>query len=366
MKIAIITDMHIGRGNDSLILDDYFRKFYTDIFWPTLREEKITTIIDGGDLFDRRKFINFQILNNYNQYFGDEIRSGKWDFHSIVGNHNIYYNDKNGLNNLNLLVNGGKVYEKATEIVFDGFPILLVPWITKENYDHTIEAISKTKATHAIAHLELSGFEMDRGNMALKGMSKSLFEKFAMVYSGHYHHKNGNGNILYLGCPYEQTWADCNDPKGFHIFDTKDQSLRFIQNPYTIFKQWYYDDVNNEAGIMDVINNQAVEFENKFVKIMVDDRTRPDLFDTIYSVISHASPYEISVIDNIPRFAINSDVEDGGVTIDIDNDAEYDEDTGKIIRSYITGATYPSHIDKTIILDEMEGLYKEAQEQRVG
>ena len=61
MKLAIITDTHFGARNDSQVFMDYFAKFYKDIFFPTLEEREITTIVHMGDIVDRRKFINYKI-----------------------------------------------------------------------------------------------------------------------------------------------------------------------------------------------------------------------------------------------------------------------------------------------------------------
>ena len=58
MKIALITDTHFGARNDSLLFLDFFRKFYENIFFPTLKERGIKEIIHLGDVVDRRKFIN--------------------------------------------------------------------------------------------------------------------------------------------------------------------------------------------------------------------------------------------------------------------------------------------------------------------
>ena len=365
MKVAFITDTHFGRGQDSLVLDAYFRKFYDEIFFPYLKKEKINSIIHLGDLFDRRRFVNFDILNRVQNYFLDAIQ--KFDFHLIIGNHDIYHSETNKLNAPSLLMDVNQfhgIHSMPTEVELpdaDGFKFLFLPWITKENWPETQSIIERTDAKIVLGHLDINGFEMDRGNINKEGINRSLFSKFHMVYTGHFHHKNGTGNILYLGCPYEQTWADCDDPKGFHVFDTDTMELTFIQNPFTIFKKWIYDDVNGVDDIMKVINNSADDFVGKFIKIIVENRVQHNLFDSLYSVISKAGVHDISVIDRLPGFVINN-----GDTTQIVSEQDVDEsvlneDTEQIIRHYVETVTYPEHIKPEIIVKEMDALYREAQ-----
>ena len=73
MKIALITDTHFGARNDSLIFTEFFRKFYENVFFPTLEERKIDTIIHLGDVVDRRKFINFKTLNTMKEIFFEPL-----------------------------------------------------------------------------------------------------------------------------------------------------------------------------------------------------------------------------------------------------------------------------------------------------
>ena len=53
--IGIITDQHFGLRKGSQVFHDYMEKFYNDIFFPTLKENKIKTLLDLGDTFDNRK-----------------------------------------------------------------------------------------------------------------------------------------------------------------------------------------------------------------------------------------------------------------------------------------------------------------------
>ena len=54
-----------------------------------------------------------------------------------------------------------------------------------------------------MGHLEISGFEMMKGMKSEHGYDKSIFTKFDSVFSGHFHHKSDDGQIYYLGSPYE-------------------------------------------------------------------------------------------------------------------------------------------------------------------
>lgn len=60
--IALLGDTHFGMRNDSLDFHHLYEKFYTNVFFPKLKENGIKTIVQVGDLFDRRKYINFNTL----------------------------------------------------------------------------------------------------------------------------------------------------------------------------------------------------------------------------------------------------------------------------------------------------------------
>ena len=63
MKVILITDQHIGARNDNLSFVKYFKKFYDEVFFPYIDKHDITTIINLGDMFDRRKYVNFNTLH---------------------------------------------------------------------------------------------------------------------------------------------------------------------------------------------------------------------------------------------------------------------------------------------------------------
>ena len=68
MKIALVTDTHFGARSDSQAFDAYFKKFYQEVFFSEIDKRKITKIIHLGDCFDRRKYVNFNSLQEKNVF----------------------------------------------------------------------------------------------------------------------------------------------------------------------------------------------------------------------------------------------------------------------------------------------------------
>ena len=231
MKIALITDTHWGARGDSLTFLNYFKKFYDNIFFPYLEEHNIKTCIHLGDVVDRRKFINFKILNDLRTNFVERLWKLGVDTHIIIGNHDTFHKNTNELNSIEEIftTHEGKVepwmYSSPKEVDFDGLGILMMPWINEDNYGECMKAIKNTQCQILMGHLEVKGFEQHIGSWSHEGVEANVFDKFDMAMSGHFHHKSDNGTVYYLGNPYEITWSDYKDPRGFHIFDTDTREL---------------------------------------------------------------------------------------------------------------------------------------------
>ena len=254
-KIAILTDTHFGARSDSLIFNEFFYDFYENQFFPYVKSHpEITTFLHMGDCLDRRKYINYKIAKDFRERFIRGLDELNIPCHFIVGNHDIYYKntlDVNCYNELTLPERSG-VYSEPTIVSIDGYDMAFIPWLTEENQSQFYSLIGEPGVQIAFGHLEVSGFEMHSGIMSQIGISKTIFNKFDMVMSGHFHKRSTDGHIYYLGCPYEMTWADCNDPKGFHVFDTETRTLEFIPNERHIFEKIHYNDKTTNYSEIDV------------------------------------------------------------------------------------------------------------------
>ena len=112
----------------------------------------------------------------------------------------------------------------------------MMPWINPQNEIYSFGMMDETKADIMMSHLEVVGFEMHGGHFSESGFNKEQFKRFDTIFSGHYHKKSDDGQIYYLGTPYQMTWSDYNCPKGFHVFDTETRELTRIVNKNDLYK----------------------------------------------------------------------------------------------------------------------------------
>ena len=350
MKVAIITDQHFGARNDSIAFLDFFEKFYEHTFFPTLDANNITTVLVLGDTFDRRKYVNFYALDRAKKMFFDKLEERGIRVHMLAGNHDTYYKNTNEVNSPDLLlVEYGNidVISKPETIIIDGTSICMMPWICPENYQESIDEMKNTKAEICMGHFEIAGFAMHRGMESHDGLSKEIFDKFDMVFSGHYHHRSDDGHIYYLGNPYELTWQDFKDTRGFHLFDLERRELEFIPNPNTMFERVEYDDREQEPLDLD-----TVDLTGKYVKLVVVNKTDFYKFDKFIQKLYNKGCYEIKIIEDFSEF------EDGEIGEEINL-----EDTVSVLSNYVD--SIETDVDKEQIKTFMRTLYTEAVNQEV-
>ena len=207
--------------------------------------------------------------------------------------------------------------------------------------------MKNTSAKVCMGHFEIAGFAMYRGMPSEEGLNRELFNRFDMVFSGHYHHKSNNGNIWYLGNPYELTWQDYNDTRGFHIFDFDDHSLVFVPNPNIMFHRLTYND--KDITITEVLNVDMSKYTNTYVKVVVVNKTNPYLFDQYMNKLYNVNPNDITIVED---------------ALDLTEDGEDDtidetEDTITIINKYVDNLQTDG-IDNGKLKTMMRELYVEA------
>lgn len=348
MLVAILGDTHFGARGDHPLFHKHFKRFYDQVFFPYLRENGIEHVIQLGDVFDRRKFVNYNTLHQCKDYFFEPLNN---EFKSwlLVGNHDTYYKNTNEVNSLDLLLNQYKninLVLDPEEVDFDGLSVLMVPWICPENQIDVLMAMEVSRSQVVMGHFEIQGFEMHKGALNEEGLEPGAFDKFDVALSGHFHHRSTKRNITYVGTPYEMTWSDFDDVKGFHILDTATRELRFITNPNVMFHKVWYNDL--DKNMSEVIVDDFTKYKDCIVKVIISNKTNPTWFDMFIDKLERAGVADLQVVED----HLNLNLEDDQ---DIVNEAE---DTLTILNKYVDQLDLKA--DKPKLENLFRTLYNEA------
>ena len=307
MKIALLGDTHFGARNDSLAFLDYFNKFYDEIFFPYLKKNKIKSVIQLGDLMDRRKYVNIHTLNQIKEKFTRQFKDNKIELHVLVGNHDSYYKNSIKVNSLRELFYNEPniyVYDSPKTVKFGKSEIDLIPWIAPDEQQEIYDFITNTRSDVVCGHFEFRNFEMYKGVKSEHGMDESfeqlIRKKYKQIYSGHYHTRSSDGVVHYLGTPYEITWSDCNDPRGFHIYDTETGVIEFIKNPYKLHHRIMFD------GLTPDFDYEM--YKESFIKVIVTKQIDPEEISVfVENLNKYANPHDIIVTDTSAIAQIDED-----------------------------------------------------------
>lgn len=265
MKVAVISDLHFGARNDSTFFARNQMKFWDEIFFPYIDENKIGTVFIGGDVWENRKTLNVLTLNNCLGFF-KKFKDRGINVYVIYGNHDVYYRSTNEVNSLDFL---GEIYDnieiikEPETLFFDGKPIAFVPWVNKNNLDQFYSFIEKTEAEILLGHFEINGATMLPGVECTSGLKASVFDKFKLVMSGHFHTVSEMGNIFYVSNPSQTSWADYSETKGGWVLDLETLEKTRILNPFNVYEKL---DFTND---IDILKFDYVKYSEKVVRVYI-------------------------------------------------------------------------------------------------
>lgn len=361
-KIAVITDLHFGARNDEQFQMDHQFNFLKNIFFPTLKEQNIKKLFVLGDLWDKRKILNIRTEELVHENFFEPLWEENIESWFLIGNHDVYYKNTNKINSISRL---GKDYENIhvvddyEELTIDSKSFGLMSWINSENYEFMMEKIRTSTVDIMCGHYEASGFEMLPGVVSEHGLDRNIFKKFEEVWSGHFHKPSKKDNFEYIGNPFELTWSDYGQRKGFLIYDTETEEKQYILNTDKIYQVILYDDSIN------ALNYDYSQHKDKIVRINISsfniqNKAKFTLFvDSLQKEVFKLEVQELgSIYDGDNQLEIITDQE----SLIRLKDEEKIYDTKTSISEYIFGMKIDG-VDNNKLLEMFNDLYEQAQEK---
>jgi DNA repair exonuclease SbcCD nuclease subunit len=211
-KVACFTDLHVGlKGNSQVHLQDC--EDFVDWFIAEAKNAGCETAIFLGDWHHNRNSINLITLDTSIRCL-EKLGAAFDQFFWFPGNHDLFYKDKRDIHSSAFgrhipgvtVVDGVKTFDDVT----------LVPWLVGEEW----KSISKTKSKYMFGHFELPLFYMnamvqmpDHGEL-----QATHFEHQDYVFSGHFHKRQSQGKIHYIGNAFPHNFADTwDDDRGMMV-----------------------------------------------------------------------------------------------------------------------------------------------------
>lgn len=224
-RAACFTDIHYGlKQNSRQHLQDC-NNFIT-WFIDEAKARDCETCIFLGDWHHHRASINIATMNASLTDL-KKLNDAFEKVYFITGNHDLYYRDKRELNSIEFardLPNFIMVDE-----IFEEKGVSIIPWLVGSEH----KKVAKIDCKYMFGHFELPFFKMnamvempDHG-----GITASMLDKPEYVFTGHFHKRQYNHNIHYIGNAFPHNYADAQDNDRGYMFLEWDKEPQFVNWP---------------------------------------------------------------------------------------------------------------------------------------
>ena len=224
-KAAVFTDIHYGlKQNSHQHLKDCNN--FVDWFIEEAKLREAETCFFLGDWHHHRASINIATMNASLREL-KKLNDAFEKIYFITGNHDLYYRDKRELNSIEFardLPNFVMVDE-----IFKEKGVSIIPWLVGSEH----KKVAKIDCKYMFGHFELPFFKMnamvempDHG-----GITASMLDKPEYVFTGHFHKRQYNENIHYIGNAFPHNYADAQDTDRGYMFLEWDKEPMFVNWP---------------------------------------------------------------------------------------------------------------------------------------
>lgn len=204
-KVACFTDLHVGaKSNSTVHLQDC--EDFIDWFIAEAKEAGCETAIFLGDWSHNRNSMNLYTLDTSIRCL-EKLGSAFEQFFWFPGNHDLFYKDKRDIHSsiFGRHIPGVTVVEGVTTLN----DVTLVPWLVGDEW----KTMRNVKSRYVFGHFELPKFFMN-AMVQMPDHGELRAEDFVgpeYVFSGHFHKRQQNNNVIYIGNAFPHNFSDTWD-----------------------------------------------------------------------------------------------------------------------------------------------------------
>ena len=204
-KVACFTDIHFGLKSNSSTHNQDCEEF-VDWYIAKAKEEGCDIGIFMGDWHHNRNSLNITTMD-YSLRALEKLGAAFDQFYFFPGNHDLYYKDKRDIHSVEFgkYIPGITVVHEPTTIG----DVTLCPWLVGDEW----RSVGKKGGKYIFGHFELPSFFMnamiqmpDHGEIQLDS-----FKNYELGFSGHFHKRQQQRNMIYIGNAFPHNYADAWD-----------------------------------------------------------------------------------------------------------------------------------------------------------
>jgi DNA repair exonuclease SbcCD nuclease subunit len=226
-KAAVFTDIHFGlKGNSKVHNQDC--EDFVDWFIENAKANGCETGIFCGDWHHNRNSLNLTTMDATIRSM-EKLGAAFEQFFFFDGNHDLYYKDKRTVNSTAFAkhIPGITFVDEITTID----DVTIVPWLVGDEW----KKLKHLKSKYIFGHFELPTFFMnamvqmpDHGELRAEDFVNQKY-----VFSGHFHKRQQQGAVHYIGNAFPHNYADTwDDDRGMMVLDREnDKEPQYINWP---------------------------------------------------------------------------------------------------------------------------------------
>jgi len=231
-KSALFTDLHFGAKSNSVQHNEDCINFL-EWFCKTVKDDpEIDHVIFLGDWNQERSAIDILTLN-YSQRGAKMLNDLDLPIYFIIGNHDLYKRHTREIHSIihfEQFANFIPIYDPEVRSEIGKKGMLLCPYLFHDEYTNLTEY---SNIPIWAGHFEFSGFVITGYSNKMKGGPDPLdFKKPKLILSGHFHKRQTQKNITYIGNCFPTSFSDEGDTdRGMATYDHTTDSLDFVDWP---------------------------------------------------------------------------------------------------------------------------------------
>ena len=288
-KVLLFSDIHLHphkRSNQRL------EDCLSALRWTfeTAIERNIKSVLFGGDLFHDRQKIEIYTYQKAFEIFAEYAKKNKFHIYLLLGNHDLWFNDKTCISSvmpLSVLPNVTVIAEPS-RIEIEGHNWDFIPFT-----HNPIETLESFKSLHSMTEYSLGHIALDgailhgsqHSDVAIEhdgdmvSISASLFDGYKYTFLGHYHaEQKVNKKVEYIGSPLQLSFGEAFQKKHIIIFDGDKCELEYVENNFS-----------PKHLVINYSEKDKYQLEGNYVQIKVDDIGATDLINVKKEILENSS-----------------------------------------------------------------------------